>query len=110
MVWLAVSVVGLATLPFVGRRRSLEERYVEIAGETPARMLLLESRRTRAATLSLGVLCGSAVPVVLWLTEPSEERRIITIVLLIAEYAMLVTTLVMDEWYAARIDRLGRRK
>lgn len=108
MVWLAVSVIGLVMLPFVWRRRLREEHYMEIAGATPARALLNDARKARVLLLSLGVMCGSLVPLVVAVMEPTDDRRIATVVLLVAEYAALVGAMVLDEWFAARIDKLGQ--
>jgi predicted RND superfamily exporter protein len=77
---------------------------VQREGATPERRLILMNRNVRAIILSLAVLMGAAIAFMNWLGEPSELRRVGSVVLLIGVMACVVAVMLIDEWFAMRVQ------
>lgn len=106
MVWLIISMVGLIVLPAVLLRRFMEWRYWRV-DRGDVRKLLLLSRMSRTALLSLAVIFCASVALIVWKIPPTEARSTMTIVLLVGVEVALVATLWSDEVWARKIDHCG---
>lgn len=109
-VWLAVSMIGVAALPFVGRRRAREERYHKMISGNGVRAEILRNRSVRAGLLSAGVVLAAMVALLTWWLDPSDVRRVLTIAMLIGVEVCMVAALILDEWYSDRVDKLERKR
>ena len=107
MVWLVVSLLGLVALPFVGRRRAAENRWHALTDGNGIRRLIHQNRTSRAAILSIGVVLSAGVAIVSWLLSPSDGRRLLSVGMLIGVEISIVLALVLDEYFAHRIDHYG---
>lgn len=105
-IWLAVSVIGIAALPFVGRRRAREMKFHRMLHGNGVRAVILLNRSVRAGLLSAGVIMAALVALLSWWLDPSEVRRFVTISMLIGVELCMVAALISDEWFSARIDRM----
>jgi hypothetical protein len=109
-IWLTISLIGMAALPFIGRRRAREERYHRMIRGNGVRAEILRNRSIRAALLSAGVVMAAMVALLSWWLDPSEIRRVLTIAMLIGVEVCMVAALILDEWFSDRIDKLERKR
>lgn len=108
-IWIIISVAGLGVLPFVWRRRWREYCYHKRAGGNGPRREILRNRTFRAATLMAAVITASIIPL-LFALFTAEERRPWSVAMIILTYLAIVTVLITDEIWSARIDRAERLK